>query len=283
MYNVYAYFKIEEEKMNIILYIMIFIMGTVFGSFFTLAVYRIPLKRDITHERSFCPNCNHRLEFLDLIPVLSYIFLKGKCRYCDEKVRIRYLVLEILSGVVFLLGYISLNIKNPILELSKISYFISFVFIYITIVLVAGIDKEYRKINKQVVAFGVVMQIMYILYLCILENTSIYGYGIYLFTMFVLFLINYIIKNKKGDSLYLIEILIFCTYLNMCVGSYLFLIIAIISVLIIILYSTIHQIRYKMKDKADILNENIKKELPIGFFIGITTVAVIIIENFLIY
>ena len=51
--------------MNTILYALIFIIGTLFGSFFTLAVYRIPLGKDITHERSFCPNCNHRLEFLD--------------------------------------------------------------------------------------------------------------------------------------------------------------------------------------------------------------------------
>ncbi len=88
--------------MEIIFGILIFIMGTVFGSFFTLAVYRIPLGIDITHKRSFCPKCNHRLEFIDLIPIFSYIFLKGKCRYCGEKVRIRYLLLEVLSGLVFL-------------------------------------------------------------------------------------------------------------------------------------------------------------------------------------
>ena len=53
--------------MDIFFYIIIFIIGTVFGSFFTLAVYRIPLKKDITHERSFCPNCNHKLGFWDMI------------------------------------------------------------------------------------------------------------------------------------------------------------------------------------------------------------------------
>lgn len=87
--------------MNIILYILIFCIGALFGSFFTLAVYRIPLGKDITHERSFCPNCNHRLEFLDLIPILSYLFLGGKCRYCKQKIRPRYFLLEIMSGVVF--------------------------------------------------------------------------------------------------------------------------------------------------------------------------------------
>ena len=61
--------------MNVIIYIFTFLIGITFGSFFTLAVYRIPLGKDITHERSFCPNCNHKLGFLDLIPIFSYIFL----------------------------------------------------------------------------------------------------------------------------------------------------------------------------------------------------------------
>ena len=61
--------------MDIVFYILIFCIGTLFGSFFTLAVYRIPLRQDITHTRSYCPKCNHRLEFLDMIPIFSYIFL----------------------------------------------------------------------------------------------------------------------------------------------------------------------------------------------------------------
>ena len=76
--------------MKAILYFLIFAMGTVFGSFSTLAIYRIPLKKNITTERSFCPNCNHKLAFFDLIPVLSYIFLGGKCRYCGKKIKPTY-------------------------------------------------------------------------------------------------------------------------------------------------------------------------------------------------
>ena len=83
---------------NAIFYILLFIIGTLFGSFYTLAVYRIPKKQDITHTHSYCPNCNHKLGILDLIPVLSYIMLKGKCRYCEQKIRPRYLILEIISG-----------------------------------------------------------------------------------------------------------------------------------------------------------------------------------------
>lgn len=68
--------------MEIILYAIIFIMGSIFGSFVTLAVYRIPLGLDIFYEHSFCPKCNTKLKIMDLVPILSYLFLGGKCRHC---------------------------------------------------------------------------------------------------------------------------------------------------------------------------------------------------------
>ena len=74
MLNVYAYHHNKGRKiMDVMLYILIFIIGTLFGSFYTLAVYRIPKRQDITHTHSYCPNCNHKLGILDLIPILSYI------------------------------------------------------------------------------------------------------------------------------------------------------------------------------------------------------------------
>lgn len=89
--------------MNIFFYLILFIIGTVFGSFYTLALHRIPKRQDIIHTPSHCPNCNHKLGFLDLIPIVSYLFLKGKCRYCKEKINLRYLILEMISGMLFVL------------------------------------------------------------------------------------------------------------------------------------------------------------------------------------
>ena len=105
--------------MDFIFYILIFIIGTVFGSFYTLAVYRIPKREDITHTHSYCPKCEHKLGFWDLIPVWSYIFLGGKCRYCKEKIRPRYFILEALSGTIFLAVAIlmKLNIENITIHL----------------------------------------------------------------------------------------------------------------------------------------------------------------------
>ena len=103
MHNAYALFLKyrykKEEAMYTFLYIIIFIIGCFFGSFFTLAVYRIPKKEDILIKHSYCPNCQHKLGFFDLFPLLSYLFLKGECRYCNQKIRPRYFLLELFSGL----------------------------------------------------------------------------------------------------------------------------------------------------------------------------------------
>ncbi len=141
------------DIINSMILITIAISGTVFGSFFTLAVHRIPKKQDITHERSYCPKCNHKLQFLDLIPVFSYLFLGGKCRYCKEKIRPRYFILEVLSGLIFLLLGLtySITIQSSLMEYVHFGILILFLCcIFIT----AGIDKEYYKIPNGVMLYG---------------------------------------------------------------------------------------------------------------------------------
>lgn len=95
--------------MNTFFYIMIFAIGALFGSFFTLAVYRIPKGENIIYKHSYCPNCNHKLGFYELIPIISYILLGGKCAHCGQKIRVRYLCLEVMSGITFVLLALSTN------------------------------------------------------------------------------------------------------------------------------------------------------------------------------
>ena len=134
--------------MNTFLYIIIFMIGTLFGSFYTLAVFRIPKRQDIKHTHSYCPNCNHKLGFLDLIPIFSYIFLRGKCRYCKNKIRPRYLILEALSGILFVAMAFLMKFNIETLNAAKIAQF-CFMVLYLTfIILICGIDKENRKIDK---------------------------------------------------------------------------------------------------------------------------------------
>ena len=103
--------------MDYILYIFIFAIGITFGSFYTLAVYRIPKTQDILHTHSYCPKCGHKLGFFDLIPLFSYIFLGAKCRYCGDKIRPRYFIIELLSGLFFMLLSFLMNFLTKIVLL----------------------------------------------------------------------------------------------------------------------------------------------------------------------
>ncbi len=86
--------------------LFIFVFGTIIGSFLNVLIYRIPLKLDFVKGRSFCPHCHHGLSALDLFPVFSFLFLKGKCRYCGEKISWRYPLIELLTGILFALSYL---------------------------------------------------------------------------------------------------------------------------------------------------------------------------------
>ncbi len=100
-----------ELYINIVIGFFMFVIGTLFGSFFSLATYRIPRNQDILIKRSYCPICKHNLKFFDLIPILSYIFCGGKCRYCKEKISIRYPILELTNGVIYLIFFIIFNLS----------------------------------------------------------------------------------------------------------------------------------------------------------------------------
>lgn len=87
--------------LQIFIIFCIFVIGSLFGSFLTLATYRIPRHEDIIKTRSYCPTCKHKLNFFDLIPVISYLMRGGKCKYCKEKISIRYFLFEVTNGLVF--------------------------------------------------------------------------------------------------------------------------------------------------------------------------------------
>ncbi|SEA52464.1 leader peptidase (prepilin peptidase) / N-methyltransferase [Thalassobacillus cyri] len=86
-------------KFNLIFYF--FLIGLVFGSFFNVVGFRIPIQSFFRHHRSHCPSCDKQLSWQDLIPVLSYLRLKGKCRYCHTSISIIYPFVELFTGSLF--------------------------------------------------------------------------------------------------------------------------------------------------------------------------------------
>ena len=219
--------------MEIFFYIIIFMIGIAFGSFYTLAVYRIPKGQDIVHTHSYCPKCNHKLNIFDLIPIFSYIFLGGKCRYCKQKIRPRYLILEATSGLFFVVMAILMGLGIYNLDKFIIIEYVFFVLYFTFIVLMAGIDKEYRTINKPVLMYGVIISIMYIIYLYIIEKTSIYRYVIYLALFLILLLLDTIKLKKHAQNSYLYSILMVIIIMAIFTGEYITLNSIIITLIVI--------------------------------------------------
>ena len=219
--------------MNILIYGIIFIIGTFFGSFYTLAVYRIPIHENITHKHSFCPNCKSRLGILDLIPVFSYIFLGGKCRHCGQKIRIRYFILEILSGIFFLITAISLKLDFYNIEISKI-YYMCFIALYFTgLIIIAGIDKEKRNIPNSLINYMFIVNVLYMLYLCIVEKTNMYRYIISIIIIVIYMILKKILSKKTNEYLLnIISLILIMLVFNNILTSLLTCTIFIIALLI---------------------------------------------------
>lgn len=87
--------------LELIYYILILFYGLTFGSFYNVVGLRVPVKKSIVAPRSSCPNCNHQLKALELIPVLSYIYQGGKCRQCKTAISPTYPLVELTTGLLF--------------------------------------------------------------------------------------------------------------------------------------------------------------------------------------
>jgi leader peptidase (prepilin peptidase) / N-methyltransferase len=83
----------------------IFVLGLAFGSFLNVCIYRLPLGLSVVTPRSACPTCKQPIAFYDNIPVLSWLILRGRCRNCQTRISPRYLMIELLTGVLFLVCY----------------------------------------------------------------------------------------------------------------------------------------------------------------------------------
>ena len=134
-----------------IYFILIFIIGTIFGSFYNVVGFRLPKGESIVYPPSHCPNCNTKLGVLELVPILSYIFQRGKCRYCQQKINPFYMIFELLTGLLFALAYLSFGFSPR--------FTIAILFISMLMIIMVS-DYIYMIINDEVlIFFGVLIGI----------------------------------------------------------------------------------------------------------------------------
>ena len=98
--------------MTILILLIFFLLGTIFGSLYNVLIYRLPRGESVVYPNSKCPHCGHKIKPYENIPILSYIFLRGRCSACKNKISMRYPIVEALTGFYFALCAYAFYIKN---------------------------------------------------------------------------------------------------------------------------------------------------------------------------
>jgi len=133
-------------NLNLFFTACFFIFGSIFGSFISVLIYRIHSKeKGIVFGRSFCPHCKVQLKSYDMIPLLSYIFLKGRCRSCNAKISIHYFLLELLTAIIFSLTFLHFNF----LETQELTLSIFMLVIYSLSISLSFYDIKYLSVPLQ--------------------------------------------------------------------------------------------------------------------------------------
>ena len=170
----------------IILYLFFsFILGLLIGSFLNVVIYRLPREENIAFPPSHCPNCNHKISPLENIPVLSYIFLKGKCSVCMNRISIRYPLIELLTGVMFSLVYCVFGF------LAEAFIYIAFVSLLIAVFF---IDLEHYIISDSLLAGILILAIVRIAFL---KEPGWLNALISSVVVFIVFFLVFIFSNEK--------------------------------------------------------------------------------------
>jgi len=98
---------------EILLCSFVFIFGLIVGSFLNCVIYRLETKESFLKGRSYCPRCKHILSWKDLVPIFSFLLLKGKCRYCQKPISLQYPLVEFFTGILFVFTFYQFLSTNP--------------------------------------------------------------------------------------------------------------------------------------------------------------------------
>ncbi len=127
--------------------LIIFLYALVIGSFLNVCIYRIPRGVSIVWPRSFCPNCQKNIPWHDMIPVLSYLILRGRCRFCRAAVGIQYPVVEISTALLALVFYKKYGLTGDFFKIALLGCLL---------IIIAWIDCHHRRIPDKLSVFGII-------------------------------------------------------------------------------------------------------------------------------
>ena len=169
---------------------ILFVIGSIFGSFLNVVIYRVPKKMSIVKPGSHCFSCKKPICFKDNIPILGYFLLKGKCRHCSNPYPSRYAFVELITALLTICVYLIYGMGQPFIIYLSLTYLL----IAITFVDIDHfiIPNGFVLIGLGVLAFG-----LYFGWIPITWEDSLYGSLVFAGFLFSIGLIGQFILNKE--------------------------------------------------------------------------------------
>ena len=146
---------IQDPELAPILALAVFLFGLAFGSFLNVVIYRLPRGKSVVTPRSACPGCGKPIAAYDNVPVVSWLVLRGRCRHCKTPISPRYLMVELLNGLLFLAMYLAFG---PALATIK---FCIFAFLLLGLIF---IDAEHKLLPDRLTLTGLTIGILFSLF-----------------------------------------------------------------------------------------------------------------------
>jgi leader peptidase (prepilin peptidase)/N-methyltransferase len=167
-----------------------FLFGVVIGSFLNVLILRLPQNKSVVLPRSTCPKCNHIISWCHNIPLLSYLFLKGKCAYCNAKISFQYFFVELISGVLTFLLFSKLGISTEFYFMCLLTY---------VLIVLSFIDLKYKAVPDYLLLITFIVSFMATTY----EILEAFKYAFLFSGALVLlnFIITFYIQNIKAKIL----------------------------------------------------------------------------------
>lgn len=242
---------------EVVYYVLIFAIGLCVGSFLNVLLFRLNKKKGMMFGRSECPHCLHKLAWHDLAPIISFLILAGKCRYCRKKISLIYPIVETTTGLVFLLFSIKFGLEfSPsfLIQLAILSLFIFLAFF----------DYLYMLIPDKIL---IILFALAFIYNFAIEKSGLTNSFLTGLAMASVFVIMYLVSRGKwmglGDA-----------KLIFLIGFLFGYPLGLLAITASIWFAAFFGIALVALKKA-----NLKTALPLGTFLSIVSILFIIFQN----
>jgi len=188
-----------------VFYILFFILGTIFGSFLNVIICRLKTGESIFKNRSHCPSCQKKLNWCELIPIISFVIQKGKCRNCGKKISWQYPLTELATGLVFLL---ILNFQFPISNFQTLIHTGFLLLISCFLVVLFVFDLKHYLVPDIIIYPAIVIAFLYNFQFSIFNFSARGGPALGWQSIFNSLIFNYLLAGLIAGAFFLLIVLV---------------------------------------------------------------------------